>query len=44
MRNVLHNPTIIKNLVLVGQIVDQGMQVRFTHLGCFIEDECWIIV
>ena len=26
-----------ENLVLVGQIIDQGMQVRFTHLGCFIE-------
>ena len=35
--NVLYVPTITKNLVLVGQIVDQGMRVRFTHLGCFIE-------
>ena len=31
--------TIAKNLVLVAQIVDQWMQVRFTHLGCFIEEE-----
>ena len=23
----------------VGQILDQGMEVRFTHLGCFIEEE-----
>ena len=37
--NVLHVPTITKNLVLVGQIVDQGMEVRFTHLGCFIQEE-----
>ena len=37
--NVLHVPTITKNLVSVGQIVDQGMEVRFTHLGCFIEEE-----
>ena len=34
LMNVLHIPTITKNLVSVGQIVDQGMQVRFTHLGC----------
>ena len=41
--NVLHVPTITKNLVSVGQIVDQGMQVRFTHLGCFIEEEGKVI-
>ena len=41
--NVLHIPTITKNLVSVRQIVDQGMQVRFTHLGCFIEEEGRII-
>ena len=23
----------------IGQIVDQGMQVWFTHLRCFIEEE-----
>ena len=39
LMNVLHVLTITKNLVSVGQIVDQGMQVRFTHLGCFIEEE-----
>ena len=27
LMNVLHIPTITKNLVSVGQIVDQGMQV-----------------
>ena len=43
LMNVLHVPTITKNLVSVGQIVDQGMQVRFTHLGCFIKEECQII-
>ena len=41
--NVLHVPTITKNLVLVGQIIDQGMEVRFTHLGCFIEEEGRVI-
>ena len=43
LMNVLHVPTITKNLVSVGQIVDQGMQVRYTHLGCFIEEEGQII-
>ena len=36
---VLNVSTITKNLVLVGQIVDQGIQVRFMHLGCFIQEE-----
>ena len=43
LMNVLHVPTITKNLVSVGQIVDQGMQVRFTHLGCFIEEDGQVI-
>ena len=41
--NVLHVPTITKNLVSVGHIVEQGMQFRFTHLGCFIEEEGQVI-
>jgi hypothetical protein len=41
--NVLYVPTITQNLVSIGQIVDQGMQVRFTHLGAFIEQEGRII-
>ena len=32
-------PTITKNLVSVGQIVEQGMQVRFNNEGCFIEKD-----
>ena len=43
MRNILHVPTITKNLVSVSQIVDQRMQVRFTHHRCFIEEEGRII-
>ena len=39
MRNVLHVSIVTKNLVLVGRIVDQAMQVPFTHLRCFIEEE-----
>ena len=41
--NVLHIQTITKNLVSVGQIVDQGMEVWFTHLGCFIEEDGKVI-
>ena len=43
MRNVLYVPTITHYLVSVGQIVDQGMLVRFTPLECFIEEEGEII-
>ena len=39
LMNMLQVPTITKNLVSIGQIVDQGMQCRFTHLGCFIGEE-----
>ena len=43
--NYFHDnvPTITKNLVSVGQIVDQGMEVRFTHLRCFIDEEGHVI-
>ena len=37
LKNVLHVPTITKNLVSIGQIVKQGMQVRFNNDRCFIE-------
>ena len=43
MRNVLHVPIITKNLVSVKKIVDQGIQVWFTHHRCFIKEEGWII-
>jgi hypothetical protein len=41
--NVLHILTITQNLVSIGQIVDQGMKVRFTHLGAFNKEEGRII-
>ena len=41
--NMLHVPTITKNLVSIKQIVDHGMQVRFTHLGCFIVEDGKVI-
>ena len=37
LKNVLHVSTITKNLVSVGQIVEQDMQVQFKHEGCFME-------
>ena len=36
IKNVLHVLTITKNLVSIGQIVEQVMQVRFNNEGCFI--------
>ena len=38
MADVLHVPTITKNLVFVGQMVDQGLQMKFNKHGCFVED------
>jgi hypothetical protein len=38
LKDVLHVPTIIKNLVSVGQMVEQGLQVTFNPNGCFVED------
>ena len=34
IKHVLHVPTITKNLDSVGQIIEQGMQVRFNNEGC----------
>jgi len=38
LKYVLHVPTIIKNLVSVGQMVEQGLQVTFNPNGCFVAD------
>ena len=43
IKNVLHVPTIMKNLVSVGQMLKQGMQVRFDQDGCFTEKQGLII-
>ena len=43
IKNVLHVPTITKNLVSVGQIVKQGIQDRFNDGGCFIEKDGQLI-
>jgi hypothetical protein len=36
--DVLHVPNITKNLVSVGQMIEQGLQVRFNPDGCYVED------
>ena len=36
--DVLYVLTITKNLILVGQMVEKGLQVRFTQRGWFVED------
>ncbi len=38
LKDVLHVPTITKNLVSIGQMVEQGLQVTFNPNGCFVED------
>ena len=38
LTNVLHVPEITKNLVSVGQMVEQGLQVQFNASGCYVED------
>ena len=38
LADVLHVPNITKNLVSVGQMVEQGLQVRFNPQGCYVED------
>ena len=38
MADMLHVPTITKNLVSVGQVVDQGLQVKFNKHGYFVKD------
>ncbi len=38
LKYVLHVLTITKNLVSVGQMVEQGLQVTFNPNGFFVED------
>ena len=38
LADVLHAPNITKNLVSIGQMVEQGLQVWFNPLGCYVED------
>ncbi|KAH7294556.1 hypothetical protein KP509_27G007300 [Ceratopteris richardii] len=41
LADVLHVPNITKNLVSVGQMVDQGLQVRFNVDGLYVEEYKW---
>jgi hypothetical protein len=38
LKNVLYVLTITKNLVSIGQMVEQGLQVTFNPNGCFVEN------
>ena len=38
LADVLHVPNITKNLVSVGQMVEQGLQVRFNTDGLYVEE------
>jgi len=38
LSDVLHVSNITKNLVSVGQMIEQGFQVRFNFDGCYVED------
>ncbi len=38
LKDVLYVPTIIKKLVSVGQMVEQGLHVTFNPSGCFVKD------
>jgi hypothetical protein len=38
LKDVFHVPTITKNVVSIGQIVEQGLQVPFNPNGCFMEN------
>jgi hypothetical protein len=47
LSDVLHVPNITKNLVSVGQMIEQGLQVRFNPDGCYVEnfkDKCHLVV
>jgi hypothetical protein len=38
LSDVLHVPNITKNLVFVGQMIEQGLQVGFNPDGCYVKD------
>jgi len=38
LKYVFHVPTITKNLVSIGQMVEQGLQVTLNPSGCFMEN------
>jgi len=38
LKDVLHVPTITKNLVSISQMVEQDLHVTFNPNGCFMEN------
>jgi hypothetical protein len=38
LKDVLYVPTITKKLILIGQMVEQGLHVISNPNGCFVED------
>jgi hypothetical protein len=38
LKDVFYVPTITKNFVLVGQMMEQGLQMTFNPNGCFVKD------
>ncbi len=38
LKDVLYVPTITKNLILVGHMMEQGLKVTFNPNGCFVEN------
>ncbi len=38
LKDVLHVPTITKNLISVDQMMEQGLHVTFNPNGCFVKD------
>jgi hypothetical protein len=38
LKYVFYVPTTKNNLVLISQMVEQGLQVTFNLNGCFVED------
>jgi hypothetical protein len=44
--DLLHVPNITKNLVFVGQMIEQGLQVWFNPNGCYVKnfkDKCRLV-
>jgi hypothetical protein len=38
LKYIFYVPTITKNLVSIGQMVEQGLQMTFSPNGCFVKD------
>ncbi|CAN1176981.1 Retrovirus-related Pol polyprotein from transposon TNT 1-94 [Linum perenne] len=39
LRNTLHVPSLVPNLVSVGQLTDDGYVVSFSSSGCYVQDQ-----